>query len=133
MSDSMVGQVSTPPPAPLPGPLPGSAKPAPQEAATAPAPPPVSTGKAADAQAVPGMPQQISTEDLAKMLQKVNLTFDLFEIEADASIDPDSHELKVIVRNTRTGEVIRRIPPHDFKAQFDSFRNGVGLLIDRFL
>jgi uncharacterized FlaG/YvyC family protein len=79
------------------------------------------------------MPEKISNEELAQMLHKVNLTFDLFEIEADVSMDQSSHEVHVVVRNTRTGDVIRRIPAYEFKSQFTSFRNGVGLLIDRFL
>lgn len=77
--------------------------------------------------------EQISTEELAEMLHKINLTFDLFEIEAEFSFDQEDNQVRVVVRNTRTNEVIRRIPAHEFKAQFTNFRDGVGLLIDSFL
>jgi uncharacterized FlaG/YvyC family protein len=132
MSEGMLGQVAhTATQAPPPAPLPGNAKPA-----QAPPPPPVAQPAAKSEQHASvsaGMPEKISTEELERMLNKVNLTFNLFEIESDVSIDQESHELHVIVRNTRTGDVIRRIPAYEFKAQFDSFRNGLGLLIDRFL
>jgi uncharacterized FlaG/YvyC family protein len=77
--------------------------------------------------------EQISTDELAAMLHKLNLTFDLFEISAEFSFDQEDNQVRVVVRNTRTNEVIRRIPAHEFKAQFTNFRDGVGLLIDSFL
>lgn len=127
MSDSMVGQVgSGAAQAPLPPPpTPGASKPAPEVHLPA-------TASSEPAPAVHA-PERISTDELEQMLHKVNLTFNLFEIESNVSIDQGSHELHVVVRNTRTGDVIRRIPAYEFKAQFVSFRNGVGLLIDRFL
>jgi len=136
MSDGMVGQAApAAAPSPPPAPLSGATKSAPVQQAAPPAQPTpaVKAVQTPQSAAAPGMPEQLSTAELDKMLHKVNLTFDLFEIEADASVDPNSHELHVVVRNTRTGDVIRRIPAYEFQAQFVSFKTGVGMLIDRFL
>jgi uncharacterized FlaG/YvyC family protein len=55
----------------------------------------------------------MSLSELAEMLRKVNLTFDLFEIQAFITVDHESGEMTVEVINQRTGEVIRKIPPYD--------------------
>jgi flagellar protein FlaG len=73
----------------------------------------------------------ISREELAEMLHRINLTFDLFEVAAKYSIDEDSSQIHVTLINTRTGEVIRRIPPNEFQSNFDSFREGLGLLFNQ--
>ncbi len=54
------------------------------------------------------------------------MTFDLFEIQAKFIIDEENHDIKIIVRNTKTGEVIRMIPPSEFNALFDRFIDGLG-------
>jgi uncharacterized FlaG/YvyC family protein len=73
----------------------------------------------------------VSKEELAEMLHRINLTFDLFEVAAKYSIEEDGNQIHVTLINTRTGEVIRRIPPGDFQSSFDSFREGLGLLFNR--
>lgn len=73
----------------------------------------------------------VTTQELAEMLHRINLTFDLFEVAAKYSIDEERGSVRVTLINTRTGEVIRRIPPADFRDSFDSFREGLGLLINR--
>jgi uncharacterized FlaG/YvyC family protein len=73
----------------------------------------------------------ITNDELAQMLRRINLTFDLFEIQARFNVSDSDHHVRVTLINTRTGEVIRRIPPYEFKANFDSFRDGLGLLINR--
>lgn len=73
----------------------------------------------------------LSRDELAEMLHRINLTFDLFEVAAKYSIDEDSNQIHVTLVNTRTGEVIRRIPPKEFQSNFDSFREGLGLLFNR--
>jgi len=133
MSDGMVGQAARSAPQPLPpAPTPGSAKPAPDAQPVHNSSPAPAPSAAAHGQADPAV-ERISTDELEQMLNKVNLTFNLFEIESQVSVDQNSHELHVVVRNTRTGDVIRRIPAYEFKASFESFRSGVGVLIDRFL
>ncbi|MBN2082816.1 flagellar protein FlaG [bacterium] len=74
--------------------------------------------------------EERSLDELAEMLRKLNLTFDLFEIEAEYSVEEDSHEIKVIIRNTRTGEIIRRIPPFEFEANYKDLKRGLGTLIN---
>jgi uncharacterized FlaG/YvyC family protein len=74
--------------------------------------------------------QQLSLEELREMLRRINLTFDLFEIAAEYSIDDDNNRVKVVVRNTRTGRVIRRIPPSEFVTEFYDLRRGLGLRIN---
>lgn len=78
-------------------------------------------------------PRQMSLEELAENLRKLNMTFDLFEIQAKYYIDEDDHDIKVIVRNTKTGEIIRKIPPTEFSAQFETFRNNLGSAFNRLL
>ncbi len=56
---------------------------------------------------------RMSLDELSDMLQKVNLTFDLFEIQARFSVDRQTGDISVEVINQRTGEVIRKIPPYD--------------------
>jgi uncharacterized FlaG/YvyC family protein len=72
----------------------------------------------------------VSTEELAEMLRKVNLTFDLFEIAAEYTVEEEPHRITVVIRNTRTGEVIRRIPPADFIENFNDIKAGLGTLIN---
>ena len=78
-------------------------------------------------------PRQMSLEELAENLRKLNMTFDLFEIQAKYYIDEDGRDIKVIVRNTKTGEIIRKIPPTEFTAQFETFRNNLGSAFNRLL
>lgn len=73
----------------------------------------------------------ISTEELAEMLRRVNLTFDLFEIAAKYAVDKDGGQIRVTLFNTRTGEIIRRIPPGEFQAGGGSLREGLGLQFNR--
>jgi uncharacterized FlaG/YvyC family protein len=73
----------------------------------------------------------VTTEELAEMLRRINLTFDLFEVAAKYTVDKDGGQIRVTLINTHTGEVIRRIPPKEFQANFDSFREGLGLLVNR--
>ena len=77
--------------------------------------------------------EPISLEELAEKLRKVNLTFDLFEIEAKYSIDQEAHRIRITLRNTRTGEVIRRIPPTEFLSNVAQLKDSVGLLYNRSL
>lgn len=71
-----------------------------------------------------------SLEELQEMLRKINLTFDLFEIAAEYTIDEEANRIKVVVRNIRTGKVIRRIPPEAFVAEFYDLKRGLGLRIN---
>ena len=57
--------------------------------------------------------KQMTLDELAEVLRKVNLTFDLFEIQTRFTVDSDTGEITVQVVNQRTGEVIRKIPPYD--------------------
>jgi len=72
----------------------------------------------------------ISMDDLADTLSRVNLTFDLFEIEAEYKIDTDENRVIITLHNNRTGKLIRRIPPDEFKENFANFREGLGMLFN---
>jgi len=72
----------------------------------------------------------VSTDELAEMLRKVNLTFDLFEIAAEYTVEEEPHRVTVVIRNTRTGEVIRRIPPANFIENYNDIKSGLGTLIN---
>ena len=74
--------------------------------------------------------RQMSLEELAEMLRKVNLTFDLFEIQASITIDQKTGDILVEVINQRTGEVIRKIPPYDVSTMVESLETGDSILTD---
>jgi len=74
--------------------------------------------------------EPISLDELAEMLRKVNLTFDLFEIAAQYSVEDNGHRVRIVVHNTRTGEVIRRIPPSEFVANYHDIKAGLGTSIN---
>ena len=74
--------------------------------------------------------QSVSVEEFAEMLRKVNMTFDLFEIAAEYTVQEDPHRIVVVIHNTRTGEVIRRIPPDEFIANYNDIKSGLGTLIN---
>ena len=74
--------------------------------------------------------RQMSLEELAEMLRKVNLTFDLFEIQARIIVDQKTGDISVEVINQRTGEVIRKIPPYDVTTMVESLETGDSVLTD---
>ncbi|MFH1675835.1 MAG: flagellar protein FlaG [bacterium] len=74
--------------------------------------------------------QTMSLDELAAMLRKVNLTFDLFEIQARFIVDRETGEISVEVVNQRTGEVIRKIPPYDIPKVDNLLSMGEALLTD---
>jgi uncharacterized FlaG/YvyC family protein len=74
--------------------------------------------------------QSVSLEEFAEMLRKVNMTFDLFEIAAEYTVQEEPHRITVVIRNTRTGKVIRRIPPDEFVTNFNDIKSGLGALIN---
>ncbi|MCX6646831.1 MAG: flagellar protein FlaG [bacterium] len=78
----------------------------------------------------PEQTRRMSTEELAEMLRKVNLTFDTFEIQAKFTIDSSNGDISVEVINLRTGEVIRKIPPYDIPKMADSLLNDKALFTD---
>lgn len=75
--------------------------------------------------------EPLTKEELAEMLRRLNLTLDIFEIEAKFTVSEDDRQIKVVLFNTRTGEVIRRIPPDEFKANYSALIDGIGMLFNR--
>jgi uncharacterized FlaG/YvyC family protein len=67
----------------------------------------------------------MSSSELADILRRVNLTFDLFEIQAFINVDRESGEVTVQVINQRTGEVIRKIPPYDVPKIIEALDNAL--------
>ncbi len=74
--------------------------------------------------------KRMTVDELAEMLQKVNLTFDLFEIQARYHIDKTTGDITVEVINQRTGEVIRKIPPYDVPKITEALKNGESIVTD---
>ena len=70
--------------------------------------------------------EQLSLDELAENLRRMNMTFDLFEIQAKFLVDKSDRQVKVIVQNTKTGEVIRSIPPTEFSTIYNRFVTGIG-------
>jgi len=74
--------------------------------------------------------ERMTIEELAEMLRKVNLTFDLFEIQAKFTVDKKTGDITVEIINQRTGEVIRRIPPYDLPGVADAIKAGEPAVTD---
>jgi len=74
--------------------------------------------------------KRMSLDELAEMLRKVNLTFDVFEIQARYTIDRESGDISIEVINQRTGEVIRKIPPYDIPDFVELVMFGNGSVTD---
>ncbi|HDS31040.1 MAG TPA: flagellar protein FlaG [Firmicutes bacterium] len=74
--------------------------------------------------------QRMSLDELAEMLRRINLTFDLFEIQAKFSVDQTTGRVSVEVINQRTGEVIRKIPPYDVGRIIESLERGDSIFTD---
>ncbi len=76
-------------------------------------------------------PERMSLQEMAKLLSRVNLTFDLFEIQARFSVDEARGEIQIEVLNSKTGEVIRKIPPYEAIGLFSEMGKTAGLLFDQ--
>ena len=76
-------------------------------------------------------PERLTLTEIAQILRRVNLTFDLFEIQAKFSIDESRGGIQIEVINNKTGEVIRRIPPYEAVALFSDAGKAAGLLLDQ--
>ncbi len=75
-------------------------------------------------------PKRMSLDELAEALRKVNLTFDLFEIQTRFIIDSTSGDISVQIINQRTGEVIRKIPPYELPQVAQLIESGEPLVTD---
>lgn len=78
----------------------------------------------------PDLLDLMSYEDFAEMLRKVNLTIDLFEIQAKYIIDQSTGDMQVQIINQRTGEVIRKIPPYEVPSLAEALKKGEAVLTD---
>lgn len=74
--------------------------------------------------------KQLSLEELAEVLRKVNLRFDLFEIQAKFTVSRQTGEVTIEVINQRTGEVIRKIPPYAVSHVLESLKDGGPVITD---
>ena len=68
--------------------------------------------------------KRMTLEEFAEVLRKVNLTFDMFEIQARFTIDSNSGDISIEVINQRTGEVIRKIPPYYVTGFAEALKEG---------
>ena len=74
--------------------------------------------------------KRMTLEEFAEVLRKVNLTFDMFEIQARFTIDSNSGDISIEVINQRTGEVIRKIPPYALPELAEALLNGEAAVTD---
>jgi len=72
-----------------------------------------------------GQSKPMTGSELAEVLRRVNLTSDLFEVQAKFMINP-SGEVSIQITNQRTGEVIRKIPPYEVQKIAQAISNGAG-------
>ena len=79
-------------------------------------------------------PKQLSLEQLEEILRRMNLSFDLFEIQRIFVVDPTGKdEPRIEIRNTVTGELIRTIPFNEVSDLYQEFKQSVGSIINKFL
>jgi len=69
--------------------------------------------------------KQLTPSEFAEVLHRVNLTSDLFEVQAKFMIDPTG-DISIQITNQRTGEVIRKIPPYEVQKIAQAISNGAG-------
>jgi flagellar protein FlaG len=101
--------------------------------------PRISSGEAAAAKpkasepkvSAPPPPSRMSFAEISSMLSKVNIYLDQFEIQARYSMNTDTGTIQIQVVNSKTGEVIRRIPPYEAAKLFQDVENIAGLLLDQ--
>jgi uncharacterized FlaG/YvyC family protein len=74
--------------------------------------------------------KRMTLQELAEHLRKINLTFDLFEVQARFTTNRETGEISVEVINQRTGEVIRKIPPYDLPEFHNALLRGDPLAKD---
>ena len=78
--------------------------------------------------------KELSKSELAELLRRINMSFDIFEIQSRFIIDPNGlDELKIEIRNTVTGELIRKIPMTELSDLYQEFKNSVGSIINKLL
>jgi len=68
--------------------------------------------------------EQMSFEDYAAMLRKVNLIIDMFEIQAKFHVDLETGRVTVEIVNQHTGELIRKIPPYELPGILEALEKG---------
>lgn len=107
----------------------------PQPAARTGTPPDKVTLQTGKAPAKPAAPEELikplPKELVAKVLNKLNMSTNLFAIGMDIRFDNITGWYKVTVRNNETGKVIREIPPWDITEILLYIRDQVGKQFDR--
>ena len=73
------------------------------------------------------MPERRSREEIETTARRSRLTLDLFEIKGEIEVDEKSNRIKVTVRNTRTGQILQRIPVFELRGVYAAFRDNLGL------
>ncbi len=53
--------------------------------------------------------------------------------ELDIEVDPDSQQVRFLIRDRRTGEVVREVPEAGSQSLVESLRESLGSLVDRSL
>jgi flagellar protein FlaG len=82
---------------------------------------------------VPASPERtkMSYAEISKMLSRVNIYLDQFEIQASYTIDEVTGGIQIEIVNRTTGEVIRKIPPYEAARLFSDIEEAAGLLMDQ--
>jgi flagellar protein FlaG len=76
-------------------------------------------------------PRKMSYAEISKMLSKLNIYLDQFEIQANYTIDEATGGVQIKIVNRTTGEVIRKIPPYEAARLFSDHGKAAGLLLDQ--
>jgi len=70
--------------------------------------------------------ERISQEDMSSFLSKINMSTNLFAIDRDIRYDEQIRWYRIVIRNTETGRIIRKIPPWDLSGIVEHISSQVG-------
>jgi flagellar protein FlaG len=79
----------------------------------------------------PPKPSTMSYAEISRMLNKVNIYLDQFEIQASYSFDKTTGGIQIEIVNKTTGEVIRKIPPYEASTLLNDIGSVTGALLDQ--
>lgn len=80
--------------------------------------------------AKPAEKQRPLAEDVQKAAERLNQAASAFDIQAHFSVHRATHEIMVKIVNTRTGQVLREIPPEKVLDLAASMEQMLGLFVD---
>ncbi|MFZ5814020.1 MAG: flagellar protein FlaG [Bacillota bacterium] len=88
-------------------------------------------GGARSAQPLTNQRPAVTPRDVEKVIGKMNDLAHIFSKALKFEVADDGHRIIVKVVDTRSGEIIREIPPEKLVEAFESMEDYLGVLFDR--